>query len=257
MSLLAMLSTQDLVVRVGQHDVCCGLNLAVHPGEHWAILGRNGAGKSTLLSVLAGLRTAIAGEVRLADSTYPELGPQKAALLRGWLSQQQGDAFASTVLETALAGRHPHLGRWDWESESDLCIAREALLAVGLHGFEPRDIQTLSGGERQRLAIATLLTQQPKLFLLDEPLAHLDLNHQIAVLDLFRRQAEQGAAVVSVLHDPALAWRYADKVLLVSGDGHTAQGSRTDMLTEERLSSLYGYPLKRFEADGHVGFLPL
>lgn len=257
MSSSSILSAQELVVRVGQHDVCCGLNLRIQAGEHWAILGRNGAGKSTLLSVLAGLRLPVAGEVQLKQSTYSQLGPQKSAMLRGWLAQQQGDAFASTVLETVLAGRHPHLGRWDWESQSDLRIAHEALLAVGLHGFEPRDIQTLSGGERQRLAIATLLTQQPKLFLLDEPLAHLDLNHQIAVLELFRRQVEQGAAVVSVLHDPALAWRYADKVLLVNGDGRTAQGACAEMLTEERLSALYGYPLKRFSVDGHVGFLPL
>lgn len=257
MSSSALLSVHELVVSIGQHNVCCGLQFAVQPGEHWAILGRNGAGKSTLLSVLAGLRPPVAGEVRLTDATYAQLGPQRAACLRGWLAQQQGDAFTSSVLETALAGRHPHLGRWDWESEKDLRIAHEALLAVGLHGFEPRDIQTLSGGERQRLAIATLLTQQPKLFLLDEPLAHLDLNHQIAVLELFRRQTEAGAAVISVLHDPALAWRYAEKILLVNGDGHTAQGTREEMLTEERLSALYGHPLKRFAVDGQVGFLPL
>lgn len=257
MSSPALLHVRDLVVRVGHHDVCCGLNFQVQAGEHWAILGRNGAGKSTLLSVLAGLRAPVAGAVLLADATYGQLGAQQAAKWRGWLPQQQGDAFASTVLETALAGRHPHLGRWDWEGQADLCIAHAALHAVGLHGFEPRDIQTLSGGERQRLAIATLLTQQPKLFLLDEPLAHLDLNHQIAVLELFRQQAEQGAAIVSVLHDPALAWRYANKVVLVNGDGHTALGSCDEMLTEERLSALYGHPLRRFELDGHVGFLPL
>ena len=257
MSARTLLSAHELVVQVGQHNVCCGLSFAVQPGEHWAILGRNGAGKSTLLSVLSGLRQPVAGEVRLGGLSYAQLGPRLAACQRGWLAQQQGDAFASSVLETALAGRHPHLGRWTWEGEPDLRIAREALRAVGLHGFELRDIQTLSGGERQRLAIATLLTQQPGLYLLDEPLTHLDLNHQIAVLDLFRKQVEAGAAVVSVLHDPALAWRYADRVLLVNGDGHTDVGRREEMLTEERLSRLYGHPLRRFEVDGQVAFLPL
>lgn len=251
-----MLQTEQLVVTVGEHNVCCGLNLEIQAGEHWAILGRNGAGKSTLLSVLAGLRQAQAGEVRLAGLPYPQHAPQQSARLRGWLAQHQGDAFASTVLETALVGRHPHLGRWDWESEQDREIAHAALLAVGLHGFEPRDIRSLSGGERQRLAIATLLVQQPKLFLLDEPLTHLDLNHQIAVLELFRQQVANGAAVVSVLHDPALAWRYADKVLLVQGDGKTYQGPREAMLTEESLSHLYGHPLRRIEADGQVAFIP-
>jgi len=77
------------------------------------------------------------------------------------------------------------------------------------------------------------------------------------VLDLFRQLIEQGAAVISVLHDPALAWHYADRILLVNGDGRKGQGSRAEMLTEKRLSALYGYPLKGFEVDGHVGFLPL
>ena len=234
-----------------------GVSFSLQRGEVLGLVGRNGAGKSTLLSTLAGLREPSAGCVLLGGEDSQLINPRIAATRRAWLGQFQSDPFGSSVLETALTGRHPHLGRWDWESEQDLRIAREALLAVGLHGFETRDIQTLSGGERQRLAIATLLTQQPKLFLLDEPLAHLDLNHQIAVLDLFHQQRLAGAALISVLHEPALAWRYADKILLVNGDGHTALGSREEMLTEERLSALYGHPLKRFSVDGQVGFLPL
>jgi iron complex transport system ATP-binding protein len=92
--------------------------------------------------------------------------------------------FPRRSLETALVGRHPHLDRWDWESEADAQKARRALACVGLADLAQRDVQTLSGGERQRLAIATLLTQAPQLYLLDEPLAHLDLNHQIATLEL-------------------------------------------------------------------------
>lgn len=252
-----LLEARELVVRIGTREVCCGLDLAIHPGEHWAILGRNGAGKSTLMSVLAGLRSPLAGAVLLAEKSYLQQTPRTAACLRGWLAQHQGDAFASTVQETALIGRHPHLGRWDWESDNDLALVHTALLAVGLHGFEPRDVRTLSGGERQRLAIATLLVQNPRLFLLDEPLTHLDLNHQIAALEIFRQRTLAGCAVVSVLHDPALAWRYADKILLVYGNGQTRQGTRDEMLTEENLSALYGHPLCRIEQAGQVGFLPL
>lgn len=251
-----LLATEKLVVQIGQRDVCCGLDLALAPGERLVILGRNGAGKSTLLSTLAGLRDPISGEVLLAGRSYADHGHRGAACIRGWLGQHRGDPFAATVLETALAGRHPHLGRWDWESSGDARIAMEALVAVGLHGLEQRDVQTLSGGERQRLAIATLLTQQPKLYLLDEPLAHLDLNHQIAVLELFAAKARQGAGVVMVLHDPALAWRYADRALLIHGDGRTDIGPVADMLTAERLSPLYDHPLKVVDVDGHRCFLP-
>ena len=99
----------------------------LHAGERLAILGRNGVGKSTLLSVLAGLRAARSGEVLIDGAGYAALGARGSALIRGWLPQVRGDAFASTVLETALVGRHPHLERWGWESERDAQIVRQAL----------------------------------------------------------------------------------------------------------------------------------
>ena len=156
-----LLETRQLTVSIGDKTFCRELKLKLYPGERLAILGRNGAGKSTLLSVLAGLRAAQSGEVLLAGHSYATLGARKSALIRGWLPQARGDAFASTVLETVLVGRHPHLERWGWETGKDARIVREALAAVDLADFEQRDIQTLSGGERQRVAIATLLAQAP------------------------------------------------------------------------------------------------
>lgn len=251
-----LLETSDLSVSIGKHLVCRHLDLKVCTGEHWVILGCNGAGKSTLLATLAGLRPASAGSVSLKGQSYDSQVPRAVARQRGWLAQQQGDLFANRVLDTALIGRHPHLGRWDWENEADRSIALHALNDLGLEGLEARNVHTLSSGERQRLALATLLVQQPSLFLLDEPLAHLDLNHQMLVLERLRRETLAGAAVVSVLHDPALAWRYADRVLLLDGAGHVEQGSREDMLTEARLSKLYGYPLLRVQVREQVCFVP-
>jgi iron complex transport system ATP-binding protein len=252
-----LLETCRLSVGIGSRVFCRDLDLELRAGERLAILGRNGAGKSTLLSVLAGLRTPQAGEVRLKGAGYAELGPRQAARVRGWLPQSRNDAFASTVLETALVGRHPHLDRWGWESAQDAKIVRQALAAVGLADFGQRDIQSLSGGERQRLAIATLLVQQPELFLLDEPLAYLDLKYQIAMLALFADAArESGAAVAMVLHEPALAWRFCDRVLLVFGDGRCECGPTTEMLNAERLSDLYDYPLRVFEHDGQLCLIP-
>lgn len=254
---MTLLETRKLTVCIGKQTICRDLDLTLRPGERLAILGRNGAGKSTLLSVLAGLRAPQSGEVRIADSTYAALGPLASARIRGWLPQSRADAFASTVLESALIGRHPHLGRWQWESTEDARLAQQALAAVDLAEFAQRDVQTLSGGERQRLAIATLLTQAPKLFLLDEPIAHLDLKHQIAMLDLFADAARNaGAAVCLVLHDPGLAWRFCDRVLLVHGDGKTELGESKHMLTAERLSALYQYPLQTLESDGRLCFIP-
>ncbi|MDX9706821.1 MAG: ABC transporter ATP-binding protein [Azospira sp.] len=253
----ALLEARALAVSIGGHTVCRDLDLALAAGERLAILGRNGAGKSTLLSVLAGLRAADAGEVRLGGETCAALGPREAARRRGWLPQRHGDAFSSTVLETALTGRHPHLGRWQWETKADVAAACAAIAAVGLAGMEQRDVQTLSGGERQRLAVATLLTQAPPLYLLDEPLAHLDLNHQIAVLDLFAAEARvRGAGIVMVLHEPGLADRYCDRALLIHGDGRCELGRCRELLTADRLAGLYGHPLKEVASDGRRWFIP-
>jgi len=252
-----LLETRQLTVGIGGKTFCRGLDLSLHAGERLAILGRNGAGKSTLLSVLAGLRAPQGGDVLVKGLTYASLGARKSALIRGWLPQTRGDAFASTVLETALVGRHPHLDRWGWETEKDARIAREALAAVDLTDMEQRDIQTLSGGERQRLAIASLLAQEPQLFLLDEPIAHLDLKHQMAMLELFAAAARDcGAAVAMVLHEPALAHRFCDRALLVHGDGQCETGAASEMLSVERLSSLYQYPLQAMECDGRISFIP-
>ena len=252
-----LLEAHRLSVAIDGRSIIDSLDFRVDAGERVAILGRNGAGKSTLLSTLAGLRPPAGGAVLLDGEDAALLHPRQAALRRAWLGQFQSDPFGSTVLETALTGRHPHLGRWDWESPRDADLARDALRAVGLAGMESRQIRTLSGGERQRLAIATLLTQAAPLYLLDEPLSHLDLNHQMAVLELFAAVArDRGAGVIMVLHDPALAHRFCDRALLVFGDGRTAQGTVDDLLTAGTLSELYGHGLRQIEDGGRRCFIP-
>jgi len=253
----SLLEARQLRVEVGGRCVVRTLDLTLDKGERLAILGCNGAGKSTLLSTLAGLRPAASGAVLLAGTDYRRLAPRAAALHRAWLGQHQGDPFGSGVLETVLTGRHPHLGRWDWESTHDAELARSSLAAVGLQGFESRQVHTLSGGERQRLGIATLLTQATELYLLDEPLSHLDLNHQMAVLELFAGAAHDcGAAVVMVLHDPGLAHRFCDRALLIHGDGRTELGAVDSILTAKKLSELYGYGLRQIEDGGRRCFIP-
>lgn len=254
----ALLSVRDLDVNIGSVRVAAGLGFDLAAGERLAILGRNGTGKTTLLNTLAGLREAESGSIEVCGERYETLGPRRAAQLRGLLPQGHLDAFQSTVLETALIGRHPHLGRWDWEGREDERLAREALAAVDLAGLGAREVHTLSGGERQRLAIAALLAQQPRLYLLDEPLAHLDLNHQIAVLELLSRRArEEGVGIVMVMHDINLALRHADRALLLFGEGKTLEGPSGQVLTAENLSRLYGHPLREMrDGEAHY-FVPV
>ncbi|HEX5392931.1 MAG TPA: ABC transporter ATP-binding protein [Rhodocyclaceae bacterium] len=253
----ALLTTKALTVSIGGHTVCEGLDWSVSAGQHWAILGRNGAGKSTLLHTLAGLHESRSGTIAIDGHSANLTSPKVLAKVRGILPQRQLDPFASTVLETVLVGRHPHLDRWDWESAEDRRIALNALEQVGLLDFSQRDVLTLSGGERQRLAIAQLLTQQPRLMLLDEPLTHLDLNYQVAVMELMKQQVAAGAAVVSVLHDPGFAARYCDHALLLFGTGTWLAGPADEVLTAQNLSCLYGHTLHELtDQDGQRWFVP-
>ena len=251
-----LLAASRLNVGIGERVLCREFDLRIEAGCCVAVLGPNGAGKTTLLNTLAGLRPAAAGEVLLQGRPYSQWEGTATARCRGLLTQLQADLFASTVLETTLVGRHPHLGRWNWEGAADLAIARAALADLGLQGFEQRDILSLSGGERQRVALAALLAQEPLLYLLDEPLSHLDLHYQIAVLELFRRQAYAGKGVVLVLHDINLAARFADQVLLLDGRGGVVCGPTAEVLRGDRLSHAFGHPLRSFTVDGRTVFLP-
>ena len=243
-----VLATRGLVVTIAGIRVCASLDLAVLPGECWAILGRNGAGKTTLLHTLAGLRRADAGSIEIAGRPLAATAHREIARLRGLLMQDDSDAFPATVLDTVLVGRHPHLSRWQWESAEDVRVAREALAAADMAGTEARDVRTLSGGERRRVALAALLTQQPRLFLLDEPSSHLDLAHQVALLDrLVATVRPADKALIMVVHDVNLAARCCDHVLLLA-DGEAHAGRAAELLTAERLSEIYRVPLTALAA---------
>ncbi len=234
-----ILAARALDICAGDRTLVRGLDLEVRAGECVALLGRNGAGKSLTLHALAGLTRASAGAVSIDGRPLDGLPRRAIARRIGLLLQDLESGHSETVLDTVLVGRHPHLAPWQWERDEDRRLARSMLARVGLGEFSPRLTGTLSGGEQRRIAMATLLTQQPALFLLDEPTNHLDPHHQLAVLDLFREQTHGGHAVVATLHDPTLAARYADRVVLLYGDGRWLAGSAREVLTAENLSELY------------------
>ncbi len=244
------LAAVSLRVRAGARELVRDLSMQFTAGEIVAILGRNGSGKTLTLHTLAGLRTAAGGEVLLDGAPLLQLKRRSVALRLGLLPQDLEDAFVTTALETVLIGRHPHLALWQWETAEDERLAREALAAVDMRDFAARRTDTLSGGEQRRVAVAALLAQQPGIFLLDEPTNHLDPHHQLAVLGLFRALADQGRTVVTTLHDPTLAARFADRALLLFGDGRWSLGPVGAALTAATLSELYLAPMMEL---GHGG----
>ncbi len=237
------LRARGLGVSVGGRQLVRGLELSVAPGEFVAILGRNGCGKTLTLHTLAGLRPPASGTVELAEVPLAQLSRRRIAQQLGLLTQDLEAGFASTVMESLLIGRYPHLALLEREGPADRRIALTALTRVGLPGFAERSTETLSGGEQRRCAVAALLTQEPQVFLLDEPVNHLDPHAQLAVLGLFREEASRGRAIIAILHDPTLAARFADSVLLLYGDGNWLAGPAARTLNAASLSQLYETPL--------------
>ena len=178
----APLVCDALTVVIGGRRICAALDASVGAGEVLAVLGPNGAGKSTLLHTLAGLYPAASGGVRLAGDALAALPRKRVAQRLGLMMQHHDDPFPATVLETALIGRHPHIGFWMWESADDVARAQAALARFDLAGFEERDVHTLSGGERRRLAAAIVVVQDPLVYLLDEPTDGLDPRHAAQLL---------------------------------------------------------------------------
>jgi iron complex transport system ATP-binding protein len=249
------LSAAGLCVHAGARELVRDLSVGFAPGELVAVLGRNGSGKTLTLHTLAGLRPPGAGQVTLDGTALPGLRRRALALRIGLLPQDLEDAFVTTAIETVLIGRHPHLAFWQWESAEDERLAREALAAVDLSHFAARRTDTLSGGEQRRVAVAALLAQQPGIFLLDEPTNHLDPHHQLAVLSLFRELASSGRTVITTLHDPTLAGRFADRVLLLYGDGRWSLGPVATTLTAAKLSELYLAPMIELGGEGRRVFV--
>ncbi|VAW66281.1 hypothetical protein MNBD_GAMMA09-3483 [hydrothermal vent metagenome] len=253
---MTKLQTENLTVKIAGKTVCKNMRLDLHPGEIWGLLGRNGIGKTTLLHTLAGLRPAASGNILLNQKNLQVLSRKTIAQKLGLLLQQTEDIFPTSVMETVLSGRHPHMSHWQWESRSDYDMAQQALERVDMQAFAQRQVNQLSGGERQRVAIATLLTQNPDIFLLDEPNSHLDLKYQIQLLNtLTQKVRTENKIILMSLHDPNLALRYCDKILLLIGDGQTLSGNTEDKLNEENLMKLYDYPVIKINASGYSAFI--
>jgi iron complex transport system ATP-binding protein len=243
------LACRGLTLRAGERLLVEALDLDVAAGDRWVVLGPNGAGKSTLLATLAGARRADAGAVQLAGRPLGNwdvqaLAAQRALLADGWL-----DPFAASVLDTVLTARY-RLGGADEHGER---IGRDWLARFDCAALPARDVRSLSRGERQRAAIATALTQEAPLLLLDEPIAHQDPRHQALVVDELARLG--GHTLVASMHDLNAAARLATHALLLTGRGAWIAGGAEEVLTAARLSELFGTKIDALAtADGGTLF---
>jgi len=252
-----LLKTQNLDVFINDRHVCEKLNLVINPGDIYGLIGINGIGKTTLLHTLAGLRKPTRGKIFFNNQDIATLSRRTIAQNIGVLLQNDTQSFPSTVIDTALIGRHPFLRSWQWETQEDNKLACQALSQVDLTDMATRMTNTLSGGENRRLNLATLLTQNPRLYLLDEPSNHLDLRHQISVLNMLSEKIKiENRAAIMILHDLNLVQRYCTHALLLFGAGETLTGPTNIVLTTETLSRLFNHPTIRIESENGPVFLP-
>jgi iron complex transport system ATP-binding protein len=243
----------NLSARLSGRIILDGIDIVVRPGEVLGLLGPNGAGKSTLLKALAGL-IPCTGTLTLDGQPLAPLSPERRARAIAYLPQGTQAQWPMPAAALVALGRHPHRGRFARLDETDRAAIRRAMVEADVLDLADRPLSTLSGGERARVLLARALAVEAPVLLADEPVAHLDPGHQLAVLDLLRRRAGRGDAVVVVLHDLSLAARSCDRVCLLDHGRRVAEGSPDMVLDDPALERVYGIRVARGNHRGQ-GFL--
>lgn len=225
----------------GTGYVLSGINLNIRAGSFTGIIGPNGSGKTTLLKCLTGLLTPDDGTICLAGHNLAGLSHREIAQIVGVVPQKWEASFPFTVGELVLMGRFPYLKRFQSENDRDLEIAAQAMNLTHTLDLKHRPVTELSGGELQRVIIAQALAQSPRILLLDEPTAALDIHHQLEILEMIKQLMETRAlTVVAVMHDLNLASHYCDELVLLHQSSVFASGAPETVLTEANLKQVYG-----------------
>ena len=228
------------------HDVSFSLDA----GEVMCILGTNGAGKSTLLNCVAGLFTPASGSIFLNGTDTAHMSMRDIARVIGYVPQIHTPAYAYTVREFTVMGRTPYIGTFSKPSKADYALADAALARLGIDDLAEKNYTEISGGERQQVTIARVLTQDPRLILLDEPTAHLDYGNQFRIVQMVRQLSQEGYALIMTTHNPDHAIMLGGKVAILDRRGILGVGQAAEMLTAETLTDLYGLHIKTvFDPD--------
>jgi iron complex transport system ATP-binding protein len=235
-----VLSLKNVSAGYGRKLVVRDVTMHVPEGEFVGLIGPNGSGKTTLLRVISGVLAPFKGEVLLRDAPLKTIGKRRLAQMMACLPQELATDLAFTVREIVAMGRSPHLSRIGRETRKDAEAAEKAMALADIADIADRFMTEISGGERQRAFIAMCLAQEPQILLLDEPTSHLDVGHQLSLLDLVKRlNRRSGMTVVAVFHDLNLAAEYCDRLLLLHQGRAEALGSPKEVLTAEIIQRVY------------------
>lgn len=225
----------------GTRRVFSNVSFTAEPGSFMGVVGPNGAGKTTLLKCLAGLLPPSSGQIKLGKGDLSKLSRAAIAKIVAVVPQDIQVQFDFTVEEFVMLGRLPHRRRSLREARRHREVVDRAMTMTGVEAFAQRPVPSLSGGERQRIAISRALAQEPRVLLLDEPTSHLDIRHQVDVLDLVQSMcANQGITVVGVFHDLNLASMYCDQLMMLADGAARLLGAPREVITQRNVAAIYG-----------------
>ncbi|MET0867608.1 MAG: heme ABC transporter ATP-binding protein [Pseudorhodoplanes sp.] len=236
---MSLLTAHEISVRLGGRTILDNVSVELEPGELVALVGPNGAGKTTLIKALAGLVPCF-GKLEIEGRERATMKPRERAKALAYLPQGHEFSWPLPAAEIVALGRYPHADPFSPVSADDREAVAQALDVTGMKEFATRIVTTLSGGERARVALARVLATQAKILLADEPTMSLDPRHQFVVMEILRRVARSGGAVLAVVHDLALAARYADRVLILEKGRIAAQGKPDEALNPDRIATVFG-----------------
>lgn len=234
------ITIKDLSFGYDQRLALKDISLELPKGGFISIIGPNGSGKSTLLKQISGVLKPAVGEVFLNGRNIASIQKREIAQLMSVVPQNTALEFDYKVTDMVLMGRYPYIRRFKGETAKDREIATENMHFTNTYELRNRSFNQLSGGERQRVILAQALTQQPKILLLDEPISHLDLQHQIEIMNLVKKLSmDQGLMVIAVLHDLNMAAAYSDYILMMKTGTVISQGAPVEVLTVPNIKQVF------------------
>jgi iron complex transport system ATP-binding protein len=236
-----LLSVRDLTAGYHTQKVIDGISFEVAEKNFLGIIGPNGSGKTTLFRLVAHFLKPWGGDIFYRGQDMDQWPPSQLAREIAVMPQGMENIFSFSVEELVAMGRFPHLGRMGKFRKRDREQVDRSMELTGILGFRKKKLAELSGGERQRVFLAQTLAQEPNLLLLDEPIAHLDIGHQIKILDVIKRlNREQGTTVIIVFHDLNLASMYCDRLILLKEGRIFREGTPAEIMTYEIIEEVYG-----------------
>ncbi len=235
-----ILKVKDLSCGYDGREVIKDISFFVKKGDFLGIIGPNAAGKTTLFRTITGILKPWKGDILYKGKDISGISPRDLAREVAVMPQILEVPSAFSVEEFVLMGRFPHTGRFEALRQEDYRILEDTLNLTDILSFRERKIHELSGGERQRVILAQSFAQEPQLLLLDEPTSHLDIAHQVQILDLVKKlNKEKGLTVIIVLHDLNLASSYCDRLILLKEGAIFREGSPQDVLTYQNIEKVY------------------